>query len=126
MKITTLITIFAALAVIQSAPTSMSKHLESVEKRHSSVLARSLASDGIVVTKRHSGFMRREVAGDDKKKRSLMTRRGDDGHDDNDDDHGDDDDDEHGDDDDEHGDDDDDHHGDDDDDHHGDDDDHHH
>ncbi|KAF9111323.1 hypothetical protein BGX30_007634, partial [Mortierella sp. GBA39] len=54
MKIAALITVLAALAVIQSAPASMSKQLESVEKRHSSALTESFASHGIVATKRHA------------------------------------------------------------------------
>ncbi|KAG0048708.1 hypothetical protein BGZ90_007557, partial [Linnemannia elongata] len=87
MRTFTLITILAALAVIQSAPVSTSNQLVSVEKRHANVLTRSFASHEIDVAKRHAGavpvasvadvihsFMRRDDAGDDKKKRSLNRR----------------------------------------------------
>ncbi|KAG0044124.1 hypothetical protein BGZ89_006169, partial [Linnemannia elongata] len=89
MRTSTLITILAALAVIQSAPVSTSNQLVSVEKRHANVLPRSFASHEIDVAKRHAGaapvasvadaihtFMRRDDVGNEKKKRSLSRRAG--------------------------------------------------
>ncbi|KAG0289587.1 hypothetical protein BGZ97_006429, partial [Linnemannia gamsii] len=55
MRPVTLITILAALVVIQSAPVSTSKQLESVEKRHVDVLPRSYAAHEIAISKRHAG-----------------------------------------------------------------------